>query len=226
MKKLYTAIIFLLLLQTSFSQNKDCKKTCTINQVVHDGAFLGVQVQSMCDIKAAKIAKVLPESAALSHGLEVNDLITYVDDVTIPTAAKLINLIKSKQPYETIKITFQRGLDTRTMAVVLEPKNKRIVTKEVCCETIEQNLDASNVKLYPNPVSEHLNIVFNNLNTDEAFTYEIFGLNGMRYHNEKSRTLEKNILKKIDIQKLSDGPYVLKITQGEFLFSKLFIVAK
>jgi len=81
--------------------------------------------------------------------------------------------------------------------------------------------------LFPNPTTEYINFNFNNDKRQFA-TVEIFDLTGKSLIGKTTRQIEKgNFTEKINIAKqgLSNGLYIFKLTLGDKIFSKEFIVA-
>jgi hypothetical protein len=79
-----------------------------------DGAFLGVVTTRSTDPDGARITQVLDGSPAADAGLEVDDVITKVDDEEIATPAQLAEEIGDEDSGEQVTITYVRDGDTRT----------------------------------------------------------------------------------------------------------------
>jgi len=71
------------------------------------------------------------------------------------------------------------------------------------------------IKLYPNPVSKHLNI--ENSTFSDGATFQIY--NGMG-QLKKSESLQTN---QIDVEGLSNGQYLIQITENNNVYNALFI---
>ena len=77
----------------------------------------------------------------------------------------------------------------------------------------------SNVTMYPNPASTHLNIQMEN-NSLSNFTYQVFDVLGKQVMNIVPET---GSLSQIDISGLNEGLYLLKISSGDQTETKRFI---
>lgn len=82
-----------------------------------DGAFLGVMTEKAD--KGVKIIEVTKESAASKSGLQVNDIITKVNDSKIETSTDLVNAIHAYKPDTKVTISFLREGKEKTVAAVL-----------------------------------------------------------------------------------------------------------
>lgn len=67
----------------------------------------------------AIISEVVPESPAVSAGLQVGDVVTAVDGQAILTSAELVEKISTYAPGDIITLTFRRDADTLTRSVTL-----------------------------------------------------------------------------------------------------------
>jgi len=91
-----------------------------------EGAFLGVVTEKV--EKGAKITEITKESAASKYGLQVNDIITKVNDTKIDSPTDLVNAIHSHKPDTKVTIAFLRDGKERTISAVLT-KRKEIDIK-------------------------------------------------------------------------------------------------
>jgi putative serine protease PepD len=82
-------------------------------------AFLGVSVQDASGRSGARIASVTSGSPAANGGLKSGDVITAVDGQTIANADDLTSAVASKQPGDTVSITYVRNGSTKTASVTL-----------------------------------------------------------------------------------------------------------
>jgi serine protease Do len=72
---------------------------------------------------AAYVGGISPDASgrtpAADAGLQVDDLITAIDGVTLTDSRQIVSLISSKRPGDTVEITYNRNGDTRTAEVTL-----------------------------------------------------------------------------------------------------------
>lgn len=87
------------------------------NMKMSDGAFLGVMTEKAD--KGVKITEITKESAASKSGLQVNDIITKVNDSKIETSTDLVNAIHAYKPDTKVTISFLRDGKEKTVAAVL-----------------------------------------------------------------------------------------------------------
>ena len=87
-----------------------------------DGAFLGV-ITEKAD-KGVKITEVTKESAASKSGLQVNDIITKVNDTKIENSTDLVNAIHSYKPDTKVTISFLRDGKEKTVTAVLSRRKE------------------------------------------------------------------------------------------------------
>jgi hypothetical protein len=81
------------------------------------GALLGVSGAG--DAKGCRLSMVREGSAAHRAGLQIDDVITNVDNTPIPDLATLIATIARQRPGDRIKVTFLRDDQTLELDVVL-----------------------------------------------------------------------------------------------------------
>ena len=67
----------------------------------------------------AYISSVIADSSADNAGLEVGDIITKVDDITVTSASDLMIAVRLKSPGDTIEVTYNRDGKEKTATVEL-----------------------------------------------------------------------------------------------------------
>jgi len=88
---------------------------------------------------------------------------------------------------------------------------------------LEPQLSLNNLKVYPNPAKDVLNIECY-LESNKFVTIEIYGIDGKRYHTNKLETRKGNNKQNINISSLRTGLYILKISiDSKTLFKKILI---
>ncbi|PAP78468.1 trypsin-like peptidase domain-containing protein [Rubrivirga marina] len=108
----------------------------TVEQIIDTGeverGYLGIQFSEASPALrrqygvgpgAAYIAGISPDASgrtpAADAGLQVDDLITAIDGVTLTDSRQIVSLISSKRPGDTVEITYNRNGDSRTTEVTL-----------------------------------------------------------------------------------------------------------
>jgi putative serine protease PepD len=80
-------------------------------------AYLGVQLDSTAS--EARLAEVVPGTPAADAGLHAGDVITAVDGQSVSSGEEVQSAIGSKQPGDTISLTYQRDGESHTVDVTL-----------------------------------------------------------------------------------------------------------
>ncbi len=81
--------------------------------------YFGVMVQDSSSPLGAALAEILPGTPAAKAGLKVGDVVTALDGTAVHDDADLSAVIDSKQPGESMKVTYVRGGKTATVTVTL-----------------------------------------------------------------------------------------------------------
>lgn len=81
------------------------------------GAFLGVATQQTTN--GVEVTQVVSASAAKDAGIEVGDVITGFDGNPVTTPAQLANAVANADPGDSVKVTFERNGESRTVTVTL-----------------------------------------------------------------------------------------------------------
>ena len=74
------------------------------------------------DLEGALILGVVPGSPAAEGGLEVGDVVTEVDGEDIATATELVDVLKDRDPGETVELEVYSGGDEDSVEVELEQR--------------------------------------------------------------------------------------------------------
>ena len=229
-KQILLFIALFSLITITSAQSLDCEKTCTIDKVVHEGAFLGVQFGSPCDkdVKTDKgviILKVVENTAAADNDFKIYDIVLKVNGTEVSNRGPIMKLIASYNPFDVVDFTINRNGKTITKQVALGARTTKIIQEEVCCEDDLLSLNENNISVFPSPAVKNINITFKAVNQDE-YKFGIYMANGVLV-KEYSKRLDKGSLKEtIAVDKMDDGVYVLKISNQEATFSKLFVVSR
>ncbi|QIJ88156.1 hypothetical protein C7H62_0346 [Mesoflavibacter sp. HG96] len=115
------------------------------------------------------------------------------------------------------------GLDQRTVNTEEKPKaeTKSKLEQLVTAKETEDNLNVEDIKLYPNPAIDYLNIKIR-LNEGEIFNYSITDLNGKQVNTG----VVNSSLTTINTKLLAEGLYVLKLQSGYRTITKKIVVKK
>lgn len=81
---------------------------------------------------------------------------------------------------------------------------------------IEPRPDRLSINVYPNPLSDILNIQLDEV--EGKYAFEIFDLNGKRILEGRSEDMSDKRIRQIDIRHLSEGAYILVVRTAEAIF--------
>jgi putative serine protease PepD len=94
-----------------------------VSQLISSGsaqhALLGIIPTDAAGGGGARVRSVESGTAAKAAGVQVGDVITAVDGVDVPNAAKLRSIISSHKPGDTITLTITRSGSTKTLQATL-----------------------------------------------------------------------------------------------------------
>ncbi|MGB1018064.1 MAG: T9SS type A sorting domain-containing protein [Chitinophagales bacterium] len=228
MKKI-TLVILLAVFAVNYSfaqiAGEDCKKTCEIEKIVQEGTLLGVQISNKgCGEVGVKVIRILENTAAAKFGLNINDMILYVDGTQITDTKQLVKLIATYKPSDLVTVTYARAGKEYMKDIVLGAKSTKVVKETICCDAEDKFFNEINVSLYPNPSVSNINLSMNEAQ-EGKYTFQIFDVSGKEMSVEVE-SFDAGFSKNIDLTDLSSGAYFLKITKGENTITKAFQVAK
>ena len=211
----------------TFSQNDiNCKKTCMVEKTIHEGALLGVKFGCQCGEKKKKgvlIQEIVDGSAADKSILQAGDVILSVDGKKTKRRDNIIQAINKMDPFQKATFEYSRDGFVNSVDVILGARTTRIELVEVCCDVKEDLFSSENITVYPNPAVNEINVSFTKIEAG-TYNFEIYNTNGVRLFDD-SQTLKKGeFSKKIDIERLDKGVYVIKVTRNSKTFSSLFAI--
>ena len=145
------------------------------------------------------------------------------DTVICPTCNVLLDAGNPTASYlwstgeTTQQITFSQQPDTVSVIVNLNG----CVSYDTIVVDISTNIitySDDNLKIYPNPVNNAINIEYNNLKTEFAI-YKILNINGKEILKGKISLLKN----KIDISEIPEGVYILELNIDGVLYRKKIV---
>ncbi|QXP60292.1 PDZ domain-containing protein [Olleya sp. HaHaR_3_96] len=231
--KRFLPLVFVLLCFTTALQaqiNQDCKNTCTIDKIVYETAFLGVQFGSPCNKesdsdKGVVILKVIEGTAAADNKLQPYDLVVAIDGLEVNRRGDAMNAVKAYEPFDTVRFTILRDGKTLVKTITLGAKTSKVIQEVVCCDEAISSLSKENISLYPNPAVSELNIAFKEVIQGE-YNFAVYMTNGVLVKQYNKRFVKGDLNEKINVDKLEDGVYVLKISKDDTTYSNLFVVKR
>ena len=97
-----------------------------------------------------------------------------------------------------------------------------------CCKGSRDISDNSseNVKVYPNPTSDVINIAITEVNSPTSLY--IYNMSGKVIYSEQQINVDNNtdLIKQIDLSAYSNGVYFIKLTNNEMVKTIKFIISK
>jgi hypothetical protein len=231
--KRFLPLVFVLLCFTTVANaqiNQDCKNTCTIDKIVYETAFLGVQFGSPCDKesktdKGVIILKVIEGTAAADNKLQPYDLVLAMDGEAVNRRGDAMNAVKAYQPFDAVRFTILRDGRTLIKTITLGAKTSKVVQEVVCCDEAVSSLSKENISLFPNPAVSKLNVSFKQVIQGE-YSFAVYMTNGVLVKEYKKRFVKGDLNEEINVDKLEDGIYVLKISKDDTTYSDLFVVKR
>ncbi|WP_034062522.1 PDZ domain-containing protein [Lacinutrix jangbogonensis] len=212
----------------TFAQSLDCENTCVLDKVVHEGTFLGVYFGTPCDKETEKgvvVLDVIENTAAFDNNFKAYDIVMKINGIEVNNRGDAIEIITAYNPFDVVSFLIYRDGKNMTKKVVLGAKTTKIVQEKVCCEMALSSLSENNISVYPSPAREHLNISFETIVQDN-YTFGIYMANGVLV-KQYDKMLDSGSLKEtIPVNKMEDGVYILRISNKENTFSKLFVVSR
>ena len=92
-----------------------------------------------------------------------------------------------------------------------------------CFNAVDNLSEELNLKIFPNPALNELNISFENLN-GEAITISIYSLLGKRYNHETLGPQSNGLIQKtVDLSGLPSGLHLLEINSGDMRITRKFV---
>ena len=210
---------------------------------------MGVMIENT--EQGVKVTEVVNESPAAKAGIKAEDIIISVDGQNITDVEGLIHQITSKKPGDVVDVDLKRNdskisieipisktdnccLKAKKIKkhkiVIVKPGQEDITIKNeedaaVELRGLENTLSLSEFQLYPNPTSGQINISFK---TDllEALNVSITDLGGKSVFEEKVEDFNGSYSKDIDITDHNEGIYILRISQGNRIYTEKVVINK
>ncbi len=234
MKKTLLLLLFVALGTTTFAQDlSNCKKTCTKEKLVETGAFLGVRIITADNHTHAKVLEVVPNTSAERNNFAVGDVITKIDGLTIKGRLHIMEVVKSYEPNDLVKIEYVHNGKTKKKRVFLGALNTKVVTETICCDEVETKSTTSNglvpakiqFALYPNPAVNNLQIT-SDLQVNSPVQIGIYDMLGSELMSTEINSNNDILNQNIDLKSFATGSYLVKITNNDVVSVSKLVIAK
>lgn len=222
-------LVMVTVFTSSFAQisGNDCQKTCEVEKVVQEGAFMGVKIYGMrctSDFFGVYVKEVLPNTAAEKFNFQEKDIIVSIDGQDLYNTKEMVDLIATYEPSDVVSVLFKRNGKEQEMDVVLGAKSTKIVKESICCDDNDPFFNEMNMVLYPNPAVNSVNF-----SMDEAeagkYTFQVFNTVGAEVF-VAVESFQAGFSKSLDLSELSSGEYFVKVSKGANSFTKTLVIAK
>lgn len=122
-------------------------------------------------------------------------------------------------------ILIANNLDNSFLSIPTETGDRSIITADfnAVALNIDENINTPNIKVYPNPVSQQLNIVLENddILKGEALNLNLFNTSG-NIVIQKKVTANQSVIS-LDLATLPPGEYTLLLVNPNFKFTQKVI---
>jgi len=242
---------------------KDCDpyacdpRSCPPSMCVEEGtgkALLGVTIEDT-DNNGSKIIEVQSETGAKRAGLLVDDVITKIEKEAITDADDLVDVIRTYEPGDKVKVHYLRNGKKGKVKVELGEKmmyrrkvacctpdgnrmEKRIIIKKRKGATsedttapsfespsINNTLNLEDISLFPNPSNGNITVQFSTTEK-AATTVSILDVSGKEVFKEMVQNFDGIYNQKIDLTSNAEGIYFLNIQQGDKIYTEQIVLNK
>ncbi|MBL7818170.1 MAG: PDZ domain-containing protein [Saprospiraceae bacterium] len=199
-------------------------------------ACLGVYTSTRVvdDKRGAIIEDFTKVSAAQEANMQLGDVITQVNGIRVKTHQDVWDEIAKYKPKSTVRVTYLRDKEEKNIVATLKackPKDESVIVVPKTQEgTVTVNPDTQNTgKLTlesfaasPNPTKEMVNIAFKG----EAVptTVSFLDLTGKVLFQQTLSDFNGEYNQRFDVSEYAKGVVVVKVQQGEKVFSKQIVV--
>lgn len=199
---------------------KDCQHPCEKTRTIKYGAFIGVKISDIPNSKYVQVIEIIPNSAAYTFGIKINDTITHINGIEMKNTIHLLSEIAKQQPGNEVSVSIKRESSTLEFNFPLGAQYSKTITEIECCDTI-QIIDDIDIALSPNSVSDYL-LLQSSKHIDGEIIIEITDHKGTKIHTEKSIGNTGAFFLKLDTRNFKKGNYFLKMDVGKSQYVKRF----
>jgi membrane-associated protease RseP (regulator of RpoE activity) len=220
MKLLQIVVIILAALSMQAQVLKDCQHPCEKTRTIKYGAFIGVKISDIPNSKYVQVIEIIPNSAAYTFGIKINDTISHINDIEMKNTIHLLSEIAKQQPGNEVSVSIKRASSNLEFNFPLGAQFSKTITEIECCDTM-QIIDDIDIALSPNSVSDYL-LLQSSKHIDGEIIIDITDNKGTKIHTEKSIGNTGAFFLKLDTRNFKKGNYFLKMDVGKSQYVKRF----
>jgi PDZ domain-containing secreted protein len=198
-------------------------------------ACLGVYTSSqVVDAqRGAVINDFTTVSAAQESKMQVGDLITIVNGVRVKTHQDVWDEIAKYKPNTPVNVTFLREKETKQIRATLKackPKDEKVIvvpkvdenTPKVAPSVNLGKLELESFAASPNPTRGMVNVSFKGAAVPTNLSF--YDLTGKVLFEQKINDFDGEFSQRFDLNEYAKGVVVVKVQQGDKVFSKQIVV--
>jgi membrane-associated protease RseP (regulator of RpoE activity) len=221
MKKFLLGLFLISSLASSAQDLSKCKSICESEKIVLTGPFIGIRFDVMKHNGNIYVYEVLPNTSAQDYGFKIGDQILSVDGIRPKTNQDLIAQVAAHQPGDILPISYVRAGVTNQVMLPLGSLGSKIIKVQECCD---KNEVAANIEFFvaPNPASSRVTVTANQvIKGDIQIT--LFDVNGKVVLRTEQMVADDAPIT-FNVDKIVDGNYLVKITNGNTIFTTRLMV--
>lgn len=122
---------------------------------------------------------------------------------------------------QSVEYRYDVAGNVKSRKVIIMAKSAQTATSDTTLQVFQDIIDKKEIKIYPNPATDILNIKITNFNRDNSLRIGFFDLSGRLLINKMVREETTTL----DISPYSSGIYILKL-QGKEICSDWKIIKR
>lgn len=217
-------LFFFLILSNQFYAQNNCQKICEVDREIGEGVFLGVQISQLKSRSTPKIIKIVEGTAAEKMGLQTGDFVQSINHVKMEGVKFMANWVGDQYFGAPVEILVQRKGESMKIKGNLGYKSVETVKEEICCDELNE-LNISNVSMFPNPSRGAFSLSFEGV-TEEKYNLRIATMTGQIIFDNEIYPSGKSVNEQIQINVPATGDYLVLIQQGEKSYRKKMVFLK
>ena len=211
-----------------------CKSFCSKEISSQHIALLGVATKSSDDSEGIRITRIIDGSAADHAGLQVGDVIMYINEMDILSGCDLKAAINLLPVGAIVEIHFIRNNVYTSLFTTLGYKMQRIMSWEPCCDkqtTLEEKDKnrkitlAPKLNVYPNPSSGIFRLQFQST-INQAVSYFVTNATGKEIYSNRIVQFKSHSIQDLNLTGVPEGIYFLHLYQEDWKVVEKLVIQK